>query len=112
MIVLCLILHIYSRTKSLPSIFLPFLCLSRRIHSIFMLRMFNDCIAMMFCYIAIIFFINNKWLRGCILFSVAVSVKMNVLLFAPGLLLLLIQRLGLVKAIIHVGVCGIVQVQD
>jgi alpha-1,3-mannosyltransferase len=67
------------------------LCLSKRIHSIFMLRLFNDGITMLLLYVSILFFTRNRWNVGCFVFSLAVSIKMNVLLFAPGLLLLLLQ---------------------
>ena len=66
-------------------------CLSKRLHSIFVLRLFNDGIAMLFLYASISLFLNNYWKWGCLCFSFGVSIKMNVLLFAPGLLLLLLQ---------------------
>jgi alpha-1,3-mannosyltransferase len=67
------------------------LCLSKRIHSIFMLRLFNDGPTMLLLYVSMLLFTRNKWNWGCFVFSLAVSIKMNVLLFAPGLLLLLLQ---------------------
>jgi alpha-1,3-mannosyltransferase len=70
---------------------MAFLCFSKRLHSIFMLRLFNDGPTMMFLYASIVSFIHNYWNIGCILFSLGVSIKMNVLLFAPGLFLLLLQ---------------------
>jgi len=42
--------------------------------------------------------------------SLGVSVKMNVLLFAPGLLVLLLLRHGILDTILHLGLCAIVQV--
>jgi alpha-1,3-mannosyltransferase len=72
-------------------------CLSKRVHSIFLLRLFNDGPCMMLLYTSLLCMIsggNNSrwnWRIGCFLFSLAVSIKMNVLLFAPGLLLLLLQ---------------------
>ncbi len=65
--------------------------LSKRMHSIYLLRLFNDGPAMILCYLAIAFFAKSRWNIGCVFFSLAVSIKMNVLLFAPGLLLLLLQ---------------------
>ncbi len=67
------------------------LCLSKRIHSIFILRLFNDAPCMFLFYISVYLFIQSKMKLGCLFFSLAVSIKMNVLLFAPGLLLLLLQ---------------------
>ena len=42
--------------------------------------------------------------------SLAVSVKMNVLLFAPGLLFLLLSEFGLMKTIPKLSLCAIIQV--
>jgi alpha-1,3-mannosyltransferase len=67
------------------------LCLSKRFHSIFLLRLFNDGPTMLMAYLSFICFLKNRWNIGCFFFSLAVSLKMNVLLFAPGLLYLLIQ---------------------
>lgn len=48
--------------------------------------------------------------RSCTCCSAAVSIKMNVLLFAPALLVLLLQRFGVRGAMRHVAVCALVQV--
>jgi hypothetical protein len=66
-------------------------CFSKRIHSIFLLRLFNDGPTMLLLYISVLLFMRQRWNMGCVVFSFAVSMKMNVLLFAPGLLLLLLQ---------------------
>ena len=66
-------------------------CFSKRIHSIFLLRLFNDGPTMLLLYISILLFMRQKWNMGCVVFSLGVSLKMNVLLFAPGLLLILLQ---------------------
>ena len=46
---------------------------------------------MLLLYASMLLFTRNRWNIGCFVFSLAVSIKMNVLLFAPGLLLLLLQ---------------------
>ena len=46
---------------------------------------------MLLLYAAVLLFTRHQWNAGCLVFSFAVSLKMNVLLFAPGLLLLLLQ---------------------
>ena len=51
-----------------------------------------------------------QWAIGCVLFSLGVSVKMNALLFAPALLLLLLRNLGAAKTVAHLALCGGVQV--
>lgn len=42
--------------------------------------------------------------------SLAVSVKMNVILFAPGLLFILLSELGLMKTLPKLTLCAVVQV--
>jgi alpha-1,3-mannosyltransferase len=76
-----------------------FLCFSKRIHSLFVLRLFNDCISMLCLYISILSFIYSKDSVGCIIFSYAISIKTNILLFLPGLLVILVQKYGLLKFI-------------
>ena len=48
----------------------------------------------------------------CFTCSLGVSVKMNVLLFAPGLLVLLLLRYGTLGTIFHLALCAIVQVNQ
>ncbi|KAG1651301.1 Dol-P-Man:Man(5)GlcNAc(2)-PP-Dol alpha-1,3-mannosyltransferase [Nymphon striatum] len=105
-----LVFRIYHKTLKVPPYALVFMCCtSYRIHSIFMLRLFNDPIAMVFLYIAINLFLNDRWNSGCIFFSLAVSIKMNILLFAPALLLLLLAKFGLLKTIKKLMICAFVQ---
>lgn len=76
----------YISTKALPPWSLVLLCLSRRLHSIYLLRLFNDCWAMFFAYAGILALQHKKWTPAVLLFSAGVSIKMNVLLMAPGVL--------------------------
>lgn len=85
-----------------------FLCLSKRYHSIFLLRLFNDGPTMLVAYISFWCFMKGKWDIGCFLYSVAVSLKMNVLLFAPGLLYLLIQA-SPSRTIPRLAICALTQ---
>ena len=71
--------------------------------------MFNDCIALLFGLLALTFYINKKWIIGSIIYSVSVGVKMNMLLYAPGLLLVLWLSNGLLNTIFLITLCGIVQ---
>ena len=86
-------------------------CLSKRVHSIFVLRLFNDAPAMILLHISMyLFACCDSWALGCVVFSLAVSIKMNVLLFAPGLLLLLLQKnQSLFGTIQHLSICASIQ---
>jgi alpha-1,3-mannosyltransferase len=85
-------------------------CLSKRLHSIFVLRLFNDGPAMLLFYLSALLFTKYYWKLGCFVFSLAVSIKMNVLLFAPGLLLLLLQSQdNLLETIQCLAICGVTQ---
>ena len=59
-IVLVTVLKLYSRGKAVPLLAYCLLVASKRIHSIFVLRMFNDCVAVLLGYVAIYCFIKNK----------------------------------------------------
>ena len=121
-------------------------CTAYRIHSIFVLRLFNDPLAMLLLYVAVYLFLQDCWFSGCTLFryilkhlllcinayanlsppslsflpslslsslpllhSLAVSIKMNVLLFSPGLLVLLILRHGWRGTLPLLSLCAIIQ---
>ncbi|KAL5226889.1 hypothetical protein ABZP36_015154 [Zizania latifolia] len=92
---LSLVMLLYVKTEVLPWWALSLLCLSKRVHSIFVLRLFNDCFAMTFLHAAMVLIIYHKWYLGLIIFSAAVSIKMNVLLFAPSLLLLMLKAMSI-----------------
>lgn len=96
---LAVMLVLYRKGGRVPLWALVLLSCSRRIHSIFVLRLFNDCWAVFLSVAAFALFVSDFWTLGCFLFSLAVSVKMNILLFAPGLLLLLLKRFGAWRAI-------------
>ena len=86
-------------------------CLSKRLHSIFLLRLFNDGPAMLLLYLSVALFMKQYWYGGCFVYSLAVSIKMNILLFAPGLLLLLLQfSNSLLECCVCLGICAAVQV--
>uniref|UniRef100_A0A3Q2PX59 Dol-P-Man:Man(5)GlcNAc(2)-PP-Dol alpha-1,3-mannosyltransferase n=1 Tax=Fundulus heteroclitus TaxID=8078 RepID=A0A3Q2PX59_FUNHE len=110
LVTLLLVFRIYNRTKKVPPyVFFFVCCASYRIHSIFVLRLFNDPVAMMLLFAAINLFMDGYWTLGCGVFSLAVSVKMNVLLFAPGLLFLLMWEFGLIRTIPKLSLCAAIQ---
>ncbi|XP_064872571.1 dol-P-Man:Man(5)GlcNAc(2)-PP-Dol alpha-1,3-mannosyltransferase isoform X1 [Oncorhynchus nerka] len=110
LLTLLLVFRIYHRTKKVPPyVFFFVCCASYRIHSIFVLRLFNDPVAMMMLFGAVNLFLDGRWTLGCGLYSLAVSVKMNVLLFAPGLLFLLLSEFGLMRTIPKLSLCAAIQ---
>ncbi|CAM8962601.1 unnamed protein product [Rhodiola kirilowii] len=92
---LAVVFYVYVKTDVLPWWALSFLCLSKRVHSIFVLRLFNDCVAMTLLHASLAFILNQRWHLGLAIFSAAVSVKMNVLLYAPSLLLLMVKAMDI-----------------
>lgn len=85
------------------------LTLSKRIHSIYILRLFNDCIAVLFGYLSILLFVKYQYRYACLFYSIGVSVKMNMLLYAPGILLVLLMGTGIKETIICLSICAITQ---
>ncbi|KAJ8389564.1 hypothetical protein AAFF_G00118010 [Aldrovandia affinis] len=107
---LLLVFRIYHRIQKVPPyVFFFVCCASYRIHSIFVLRLFNDPVAMVLLFAAVNLFMDDRWMLGCGLYSLAVSVKMNVLLFAPGLLFILLWEFGLLKALPKLSLCAAIQ---
>ncbi|KAI8430021.1 hypothetical protein MSG28_000467 [Choristoneura fumiferana] len=107
---LFLVLRIYIKTKKVPPYVLAFTILtSYRIHSIYVLRLFNDPIAVLFLYAALNLFIDNYWYFGSIFYSLGVSVKMNILLYAPALFFFYLINLGWKETIKQLFVCGMIQ---
>merc|ERR1712228_282300 len=99
-------------TRHLPLWVVIFSCISRRIHSIFVLRLFNDCFAVFFCYISLILFCWNRrrnrtlfWPLGSFFYSFAVSIKMNILLYCPAIGLLYFKYLGFIGTVKQVTIC-------
>lgn len=108
---LCLVLRIYIKTKKVPPYVLVITILtSYRIHSIYVLRLFNDPIAVLFLYASLNFFMDSKWFLGSIFYSLGVSVKMNILLYAPALFFFYLTNLGFKETITQLFICGIIQV--
>lgn len=110
MIFISVVFFVYKKTKRIPPIAVMIMCLtSHRIHSIFVLRLFNDPIAMLLLYSSIACFLMKFWRMGCIFYSLAVSVKMNVMLFAPGLFVILLLAHGFLKTLQYIFLCAIIQ---
>ncbi|XP_012563282.2 dol-P-Man:Man(5)GlcNAc(2)-PP-Dol alpha-1,3-mannosyltransferase [Hydra vulgaris] len=111
LLTLVLVFYIYQKTKSIPPYVAFFICCaSYRIHSIYVLRLFNDPLAMIFLYFSVVLYLNDYWSLGCLFYSCGVSIKMNILLFAPGLFVLLLVRHGIKGSIKNISICAFVQV--
>ncbi|CAK7348285.1 unnamed protein product [Dovyalis caffra] len=103
-------LSLQSQDDELPWWALILLSLSKRVHSIFVLRLFNDCFAMTLLHAALATLLYQKWHLALILFSGAVSIKMNVLLYAPPLLLLMLKAMNIYGVISALACATLVQV--
>lgn len=82
---------------------------SRRLHSIFVLRMFNDCLTMTIMHLSILLAGQRRWTAASLLFGVALATKMNVLLFYPALLAVQLATLPLSSVLLNQLGIGLVQ---
>lgn len=110
--VVALLCALARRTRHTPVLALLLAVVAtRRVQSIFVLRLFNDCWATALALLAFVMLV--RWRGGallaCAVFSLAVGVKMNVLLFAPALLAVLLLQFGAVRTVLHLTVCAGVQ---
>ncbi|XP_009604382.1 dol-P-Man:Man(5)GlcNAc(2)-PP-Dol alpha-1,3-mannosyltransferase [Nicotiana tomentosiformis] len=110
MLDLAIVVFIYLKTDVVPWWALSLLSLSKRVHSIFVLRLFNDCLATTLLHAALVSIICQKWHLGLVIFSGAVSIKMNVLLYAPPLLLLMVKAMDIVGVISALAGAALVQI--
>ncbi|KAF8061602.1 glycosyltransferase family 58 protein [Lyophyllum atratum] len=99
---LALTCAIYRKAGTIPNWVLLILPLSKRLHSVFVLRLFNDCWAVLAVQAAILFYQLGLDDTGTFLFAAALSVKMSVLLYLPGLLVILFKRRGLLSTLRHI----------
>lgn len=83
--------------------------LARRSRTVFVLGLFNDGVAAVCMAAALLAMSRRRWSAGCVAFSLAVSVKMNNLLFAPGVAFLLLHYTGPVGCAWHILQCAAVQ---
>ncbi|TKA83184.1 hypothetical protein B0A55_00685 [Friedmanniomyces simplex] len=78
-----LVMQCYREAKVPPYVF-PLLILSKRLHSIFMLRLFNDGFAVFFLFLAVLCFQRRLWTAGSLAHSFGLGVKMSLLLALPA----------------------------
>lgn len=104
------VLHVIANTRMMPPLALVVLTLSKRLHSIYLLRLFNDCVAMLPMHMAILGAQRGKWELAAVLWSLSVSVKMNALLFAPALVVLMLRAAPLTRCVLCAALAVAVQV--
>ncbi|CAG8954504.1 hypothetical protein HYFRA_00004417 [Hymenoscyphus fraxineus] len=80
---LAMVMACYKRAKA-PFYIFPMLILSKRLHSIFVLRLFNDCFAVFFLWVAIYMFQRRLWTLGSLAYSWGLGTKMTLLLALPA----------------------------
>ena len=85
------VMQLYINSHAIPPWGLMLLCLSKRIHSIYLLRMFNDGVTMLLANMAVLLLIKQRWRLSLLVFSAALSVKMSVLLLVPSVAVVLLQ---------------------
>ncbi|KAK2792697.1 dolichyl-P-Man:Man(5)GlcNAc(2)-PP-dolichol alpha-1,3-mannosyltransferase [Onygenales sp. PD_12] len=86
------------RSAGAPPYLLPLLVLSKRLHSVFVLRLFNDGVAAFFLWAAILMLQKRQWSMGVMLWSLGVGVKMTLLLVAPAVAVVVVLGAGVVRA--------------
>lgn len=99
LVILALVLSCYRKVDAPPWLLVP-LVLSKRLHSIFLLRLFNDTWATLGFWVAIYYFQRRRWLAGTVAWSLGLGVKMILLLTAPAVGVILLQGAGTRKGIL------------
>jgi len=95
--------------KGVPNWLVLLLPLSKRLHSIYVLRLFNDCWSVVAAQAAVLAYQKGMDGFGTLLFSAALSVKMSALLYLPGILIITFKRSGLLSTLRHLGILSISQ---
>jgi len=90
---------IYRKAGGVPNWIVLLLPLSKRLHSIFVLRLFNDVWAVVLTQLSILALGEGLSDLAALLLSIALSVKMSVLLYLPAFLVVLVKQRGLAPTI-------------
>ncbi|KAK5133689.1 hypothetical protein LTR08_007443 [Meristemomyces frigidus] len=106
---LAMVMQCYRQAKAPPYIF-PLLILSKRLHSIFLLRLFNDGFAVFFLFLAIYCYQRRLWTAGSLAYSFGLGVKMSLLLALPAVGVVLWQGVGRNRALRQAVLMGQLQI--
>ncbi|KAL7627834.1 dolichyl-P-Man:Man(5)GlcNAc(2)-PP-dolichol alpha-1,3-mannosyltransferase [Parahypoxylon ruwenzoriense] len=109
MATLGLVMACYWKAKVPPYVF-PLLVLSKRLHSIFMLRCFNDCVAAFFLWLTIFLFQRRAWTVGSFVYSWGLGIKMSLLLVLPAIGVVLLLARGFWGSLRCAGIMAQLQV--
>ena len=90
---------------------LALLVLSKRLHSIFLLRLFNDGFAVFFLFLAMYCYQRRQWTLGSVAYSLGLGTKMSLILALPAVGIVLWQALGRDRALRQAFLIGQVQVK-
>ncbi|KAI2620054.1 glycosyltransferase family 58 protein [Hypoxylon sp. NC1633] len=108
MATLSLVMICYWRAKVPPYVF-PMLVLSKRLHSVFLLRCFNDCFAAFFLWLAIFLFQRRDWTAASIAYAWGLGIKMSLLLVLPAVGIVLFLGRGFWGALKCARIMGYIQ---
>ncbi|CAL5871077.1 uncharacterized protein PFLUO_LOCUS5323 [Penicillium psychrofluorescens] len=106
---LVVVLGCYRHSGAPPYLF-PLLVLSKRLHSIFVLRLFNDGVAAFAMWLAIYLCQKRKWTAGVAVWSAGVAVKMTLVLLVPAMAVLTLLSLGLTRSVALGAMAVLIQV--
>ncbi|KAI7486942.1 Dol-P-Man:Man(5)GlcNAc(2)-PP-Dol [Hortaea werneckii] len=98
LLALAVVMQCYRQAHAPPYLF-PLLILSKRLHSILLLRLFNDSFAVLFLFVAIFCYQRKLWTVGSVVYSFGLGVKMSVLLALPAIGIVLWQGMGRDRAL-------------
>ncbi|OJJ50943.1 hypothetical protein ASPZODRAFT_138068 [Penicilliopsis zonata CBS 506.65] len=109
LLTLIVVVACYHRAGA-PPYLLPLLVLSKRLHSVFVLRLFNDGFAAAAMWAAIYLFQRRQWLPAVVLWSAGVGIKMTLVLLAPAIVIITILNFTLVESVLLGSVALLIQV--
>ncbi|KAF3208960.1 dolichyl-P-Man:Man(5)GlcNAc(2)-PP-dolichol alpha-1,3-mannosyltransferase [Orbilia oligospora] len=82
------------RKASAPPWTMCLLVLSKRLHSIYLLRFFNDCFSTLLVFASILLVQTRQYTLSAVFYSLSVGVKMSSLLYLPALGLIFVLSTG------------------